>query len=110
MPGKVNEHTCKQFYKDNPECEHCKEKKIVIDLREVPDNSHNTGEHICGDLDKIGWVVLRGLIMKQPTYDAINEVSKKGKGNDGIWYSIETSESHRKMKYKTSVTVTSVWK
>ena len=33
---KINEHTCKDPYKDNPECEHCKEKDIVIDLRKVP--------------------------------------------------------------------------
>ena len=74
---KINEHICKDFYKDNLECEHCKEKEIVIDLRKVPDKSSNTGEHICGDLDKLGWVVLRGLKMTDSTYDVINEVSKK---------------------------------
>ena len=44
--------------------------------------------------------------MKQHTYDAINKVSKKGKGNDGTWTSIETAESHRKIKYKNSITAT----
>ena len=48
--------------------------------------------------------------MKQPTYDAINEVSKKGEGNDGTWHSIETAESHHNMKYKTSATATIAWK
>ena len=87
-------------------------KEIVIDLREVPDNSHNTDEHICGDFDNLGWVVLRGLRMKHPTYDAINEVSKKGKckGKDSTWHSMDPTESHRKMKYKTSVIATSAWK
>ena len=44
--------------------------------------------------------------MKQETYDAVNEVSKKSKGNDGTWYSIETAESHRKVKYNNSTTAT----
>ena len=46
--------------------------------------------------------------MKQETNDAINEVSKKSKGNDGTWHSIEAAESHHKMKYKTSETATIV--
>ena len=44
--------------------------------------------------------------MKQETYDAINEVSNKFKGSDGTWHSIETAESHHKMKYKNSATAT----
>ena len=48
--------------------------------------------------------------MKHPTYDIINEVSKKGKGNDDTWHSIETAESHRKMEYNTSATATSACK
>ena len=76
----------------------------------VTDNSSNTGKHICGDLDKLRQVVLRELNIKQPIYDAINEVSKKGKGNDGTQYSIETAESHHKTKYKNNGKVTIAWK
>ena len=68
------------------------------------------GEYICGDLDKLGWVVLRGLSMRQETYDAINQVSNKGKGNNVTWTSIETAEYNRKMIYKTSTTATIAWK
>ena len=35
--------------------------------------------------------------MKEPTYDAIDEVSEKGKGNDGTWHFIETAESRNKI-------------
>ena len=107
---KINEHTYKDLYKDSLECEHCKEKEIDIDLRKVPDNSSDIGEHMCGDLDQHKWVVLRGLKMKQETYDVINEVSKKDKVNDVTWHSIDTTESHHKMKYKTSATSTIAWK
>ena len=48
--------------------------------------------------------------MKQYIYDEINEDSKKGKGNDDTLTSIETAESHRKMKYKNSTIVTIAWK
>ena len=48
--------------------------------------------------------------MKPHIYDAINEFSKKVKVNDGTWTYILTTESHRKMKYKNSTTVTIVWK
>ena len=48
--------------------------------------------------------------MIQETYDAINEVSRRVKGNDGTWTSIETAESHRKMKYNNSETATIAWK
>ena len=102
---KINKHTCKDLYKDNPECEHCNEIKIVIDLG-VPALTSNNGEHICGNPDKYEWVVFRGLIIKQAYYASNNEVSKKGKGHDGTCTSIDTTESHHKMKYKTSTTIT----
>ena len=72
----------------------------------MPDKSCSTGEHICGNLDNHRWIVLRGLKMRQETYNTINEVSKKGKGNDGTWTSIETVESHIKMRYNNSTTPT----
>ena len=47
--------------------------------------------------------------MRQLIYDSINEVSKKGKGDECTWNSIETAESYRKMKYKNSTTATIAW-
>ena len=33
---KINGHTCKNLYKDNPKYEHCKENEIIVDLRKIP--------------------------------------------------------------------------
>ena len=48
--------------------------------------------------------------MKQPIYDAVDKVSKKGKDNYGILTSTETANSHRKIRYNNSTTSTIAWK
>ena len=48
--------------------------------------------------------------MRGTTYDVVSEVSKKNQRNDGTQTPIETAESHRKMKYKTSTASTIAWK
>ena len=99
----INDKICKDMYKENSKCPHCRRWEEVIDLREIPPSSYSNGERIVGCLETYGWVVVRGVRVKQETYDAIDFISQLGaKGRrtkKGTWTSIEDRGNNRKMKY-----------
>ena len=76
------------------------EGETVVDCTCVPSISFNqVGETIVGNLEKYGWVVMRGLTIDPSTATKINTMVTKGSGKEGVWKSIETLEKNHKMKY-----------
>ena len=85
------------FYDEVCECSQCMEGETIIDCTCVPSTSFNqVGEHIVGNLEKYGWIVMCGLTIDPDTATEINNMVVKGAGWEGVWKSIETSEKIRK--------------
>ena len=57
----MNDHICDNFYISDPFCEYFQKPEVFVELRYISSRSGNTGDCILGDLDKLGWLVLRGL-------------------------------------------------
>ena len=91
---------CKDFYDEVCKCTHCTEGETVIDCRIVPTSSYDqVVESIIGDLEKYGWVVMRGLIIDYSTETDIKNIDMKDPGTQGTWKSIRSSANNHKMKY-----------
>ena len=62
------------------------------------------GERIIGCLEELGWVVIRGIRVKETTYEAINAIADAGYNGRATkvpyWTSIEERNNKRVMKYK----------
>ena len=96
----ITDKICQDLYKDYPQCLDCLNLEGgVIDLSDVPSSSYNPGDIIIGDLEQLGWVVVRGVRVTEQTYAAIDKVSKVGATKDGSWTSIEDHGGNRQMKY-----------
>ena len=78
----IHRHICQDLHSNNPRCQHCRIKEIVIDLRQVPSNSYFPGDQILEDLATLRWVVLRGVRIDDITYRAIDDVYKLNKKTD----------------------------
>ena len=99
----LDEFMCPDFYDEVCEYPHCMEGETVIDCTCVPSISFNqVGKTIVGNLEKYGWVVMRGLIIDPSTATKINNMAMRGAGKEGAWKSIETSQKNHKMKYDHS--------
>ena len=86
------------------------EGETVIDCTCVPSTSFNqVGEPIVGNLEKYGWVVMRGLTIDPDTATEINNMAMKGAEKEGAWKSIETSEKNHKMKYDINIRIPKNW-
>jgi len=85
----LKEYLCGNWNNNN--CEYFNEGSIVIDLTTI--TGYQAGEKFLGDLQKVGWLVLRKLNANQEVKEKIEEISNKGKRN-----SIST-EKNRMMKY-----------
>ena len=59
--GNITDHTCKEFYKENPDCHDCKKQKVMTNLRKVGETFYMEGNIVIGDLNDPGWVVVRGV-------------------------------------------------
>ena len=75
---------CTDFYDEVCECPQCMEGETVIDCKCVPITSFiQVGEIIVGNLEKYGWIVMRGLTIDPSTATEINNMVMKGAGNEG---------------------------
>ena len=99
---------CNQFYEDNPSCVHCSKEIEILDLSGVSSNSYNPGDRIIGCLEEYGWVVIRGIRVKDDTYKSIDTIANSGfngrVNNKPYWTSIEERNNKRVMKYKHNST------
>ena len=85
----IHDHTCRDIYKDFPECKDCIRVETVVDLRGIGPNSYCPGEIIIGDLDELGWMIVRGVIIDEPPYKEINAIGKLGcSGWGATWYPV----------------------
>lgn len=91
------------MYKALPKCLDCQRHESVIDLRDIPANSYQSGDYIIGDLDEYGWMVVRGICVTDEQYKAIDRISTFGKQGrptkTPMWHSIEERTNNRVMKY-----------
>ena len=60
---------------------------------------------VAGDLNKMGWVLLRSRCVELHHETEIKNICGKGK-----WYAIGDSDDTRMMKYQTSSTIPNSWK
>ena len=71
----------------------------VVALTGVPPTSYNPGDIIFGDLEDLGWLIVKGVRVTEDTYVALDKVSKNGAGRGEKIIPIEDGGSNRKMKY-----------
>ena len=79
----------------------CKKEATVIDL--TPITGYVVGDRILGDLETLGWVVLRGVEVTESISTKIDEIIDSGK-----WHSIST-EKNRQMKYNHTSRISKKW-
>ena len=77
-------------------------------MREVLETSYTIGEVILGDIDLYGWVVIRGIKLKDSTREALEHVSREGRGINGKWHPVER-QANRQMKYTHSCQPSNLW-
>ena len=99
---------CSDCHNNSPRCLECENGELFIDLREVLEQSYTIGEVILGDIDLYGWVVIRGIKLKEATRQAFERVSREGRGIDGTWHSVER-QANRQMKYTHSCQPSDLW-
>ena len=105
----ITYHTCGDIYEEHPTCVHCKRRETVVDLRGIPPTSYSPGERIIGDLEELGWIVVRGVRIDDDTYESINNVSQSGRREDGTWFPVQSDGQARKMKYKHTASPHTRW-
>ena len=86
-------------------CEDCNKGECVLDLTFLERNQYAVGDTVAGDLNKMGWVLLRSRCVESHHETEMRNIC--GKGN---WYAIGDSDDTRMMKYQTSSTVPKSWK
>ena len=84
-------------------CPQCLEDPFIFDLRDYPNNFYKPGEVMFGDLDVLGWVLVRGIRISPESHMGSNKIAELGP-----WNPIEKSE--RCMKYKLGTHVPPAWK
>ena len=75
----IHYYKCGDIYNVETTCVHCNRKETVADLRGISPNSYVPGERIIGDLEELGWMVVRGVRIDEPTYNSINGVAHMGR-------------------------------
>ena len=91
---------------NNPKlCPTCSQGECVVDLSSLKSNQYTNGETVLGDLNKLGWVLLRSRCINRAHETEIRNIIGKGK-----WCAIGDSDDTRMMKYQTSTTVPKAWK
>ena len=99
---------CSDCHNNSPSCVECKKGEVFIDLGEVLEQSFTIGEAIAGDIDVYGWVVVRGIKLKDSTKEAFERVSREGRGQNGTWHAVER-QANRQMKYTHSCQPCKLW-
>ena len=74
----------------------------MLDFSDYPASFYNPGDRILGDLKRLGWVLLGGVIIDKETQYSLDAISSSGK-----WHHIE--DLKRSMKYKLGSPVHSNW-
>ena len=109
----ISRKICREMYKSRTGCQYCNIPSEVLDLRHIPKHSYNPGDRIMGDLDELGWIVVRGVRMTEDMYNSVEAVTKFGKKAQVVknphWYSIEERNNNRVMKYNHISTIHDVW-
>lgn len=105
----LSQDTCQHLWDEHSPCQPCQQRETVINLTNIPPRSYNSGERIFGDLKELGWVVVRGVRVDEPTYHAIEEEARRGRGANGTWHPIEDESNNRKMKYRHSSVFQNKW-
>ena len=100
----ITKKICEDFYEQEPGCSKCSNEAGILDLSSIPPLSYAPGDRIIGCLEELGWVVIRGIRIDNPTYEAINTIAESGHNGrvtkTPYWTSIEDRNSNRVMKYK----------
>ena len=102
-------YLCEDFNDQYPKCTDFKKEENFIDLRGINNQSYTPGETIIGDLETLGWVVVRGARIDTPNNEVITEISKKSHSFYGSWHSIIANSSNYRMKYNHTSTVRKEW-
>ena len=84
--------------KNTAHCTQCLDDPFVLDFSDYPASFYNPGDRILGDLKRLGWVLLGGVIIDKETQYSLDAISSSGKRHP-----IEKSD--RSMEYKLSSTV-----
>ena len=109
----ITNNLCEEFYEEDPGCRMCSTEAEIIDLSGIPPTSFASGERIMGCLEKLGWVVIRGIRVGETTYEAINAIADTGYNGRATktpyWTSIEERNNKRVMKYKHNSNPHSNW-
>ena len=71
----ITDKVCEDFYEQDPACIMCSTEAEIIDLSGISPMSFAPGERIIGFLEKLGWVVIRGIRVGETTYEVINAIT-----------------------------------
>ena len=62
---RIQQFLCKEFYHEKRKmkkvCSQCVEDPFIFDLRDYPNKFHKPGELMFGNLEVLGWVLVRGI-------------------------------------------------
>ena len=105
----IHYHTCPDIHEEQPTCVHCNRRETVVDLRGISPQSYIPGKRIIGDLKELGWMVVRGVRLDEPTYESIKGVSYIGRGWHGTWHPVQSDGSKRVMRYKHTTSPPTQW-
>ena len=86
-------------------CEACSQGVCVLSLSFLERKQYANGDTVAGDLNKMGWVLLRSRCVELHHETEIRNICGRGK-----WYAIGDSDDTRMMKYQTSSTFPKAWK
>ena len=75
----IHYHTCRDTYTEQPICIYCIRKENIVDLRGIGPNSHSPCERIIGDLDELGWMLVRGVRIDELTFKEIKGMTSMGR-------------------------------
>ena len=103
-PDNITNKICKDFYKQDVVCLNCCNEEEIVGLRSIPPWFYSPGQRIIGCLEELGWVVIRGIIIEETTYETINTIANSehnGRATKAAyWTSIEERNNKRVVKYK----------
>ena len=74
----ITNHICKNFHEENPDCREFRKQEVMINLRKVKETSYMIGNRSIGYLNKIRWIVAKGVRTVSCVDDAISTVTKIG--------------------------------
>ena len=102
----IHYHGCRDIYKQEPRCIDCNIHETISDLHGIEPSSYSPSERIIGDLEELGWMIVRDMIIDEPTFKDIKGIACMGCTSwGGTSYPVQGDGSQRLMKYKHTSTV-----